>query len=271
MGFGSLMTQFDKSSAQKKAEKQKAQQVTQAPQTPSQTKSVLTGKMVNGHVVDSNGNILDLENGMLGEAKGIVNIYKKYGGKLPDKLDRSDLEAIMLYYSRAGYSELNQYMLHGATPVNESYIKYAWSLMQKACTSQVYNRQKFMLYRGERVNAILEMMGLPVNDVSLDMADMTLQGKSIKFNNKFISTSGKIERAKAFADQDEFASQWGPTLLWKLDASNGIRAIHRTVGAFIDEEEYILPVNTVFQINRCTWDDSDYTPQLVVEAKIVNL
>ena len=221
--------------------------------------------MINGHAVDANGHIIANKGGMLSEAAGIVQIYQKYNGDVTNKLDKNDIKALMNYYCNEGYGEINGYS------TDNQYVEYARRLLQKLATSNVFNRQKFTLYRGERVHHLFDRLGLQYCENTLNKAEKLLKDKQVQYTNKFISVSGKLDRAKAFACEDEFEGQWGHYLIWRLDGSNCIRAYHRTIGNFVDDDEYILPVGTIFRITKVKWVQEYSEWYLYVDAKIINM
>lgn len=291
MGIKGLMNQFNKSSAEKRAEqevKQKPQSTTvnkQATQTKTvvnTNKNNLAGKkFLNGHLINDQGQYID-ENGnlieVLDESKGIVELQRKYNNKVPRKLTNKEIGTIMYYWSRAGYGEINNYSQTHDRQVKRQldqtkpYIGYAVRLLQKATTQQMYNREKFTLYRGEKLHCLLDRIGLEYNDYTINNLGNLLTGKLLDvYYNKFLATTSKINIAKAFADEEEYDSQWGRSLVWVLDASHGIKAMRAEVGgqaAYSGEDEYILPLGGYLKVTGVKYDKTwNY---VYIYAKIVN-
>lgn len=161
----------------------------------------------------------------------------------PVEMNRNSLTEAMNFYCEVGSKIINGYFRTNKELQLNKYISECVRVLMHYSNATIYSAGK-TLYHGRNLDSFLSKYGLQWETMDY------LKGRRITIPGGFISASAVKSKAEAFSDN--LAS--GYPMILKIETPNPFNAIHRTMGSYADEEEYILPPDTIYYVTSVIQD-----------------
>ena len=170
----------------------------------------------------------------------------------PFEMNSKTMAEALAFYSGLGSKIMNGHYKYGGQIQLNRYISECIRVLDYFCNVGVYSGGR-TLYHGRTTDSIIRRFGYGWNDL------WRLVGKRVIISDGFISTASKRNIAECFSDQNDYPA------IWRIKCTHAFNALHRTVGNFSDEDEYILPPNTVVVIRNLKFIDG----RCIIDAELV--
>lgn len=170
----------------------------------------------------------------------------------PFEMNSKTMAEALAFYSGLGSKIMNGHYKYGGQIQLNRYISECIRVLDYFCNVGVYSGGR-TLYHGRTTDSIIRRFGYGWNDL------WRLVGKRVIISDGFISTASKRNIAECFSDQNDYPA------IWRIKCAHAFNALHRTVGNFSDEDEYILPPNTVVVIRNLKFIDG----RCIIDAELV--
>lgn len=170
----------------------------------------------------------------------------------PFEMNSKTMAEALAFYSGLGSKIMNGHYKYGGQIQLNIYISECIRVLDYFCNVGVYSGGR-TLYHGRTTDSIIRRFGYGWNDL------WRLVGKRVIISDGFISTASKRNIAECFSDQNDYPA------IWRIKCTHAFNALHRTVGNFSDEDEYILPPNTVVVIRNLKFIDG----RCIIDAELV--
>ena len=170
----------------------------------------------------------------------------------PFEMNSKTMAEALAFYSGLGSKIMNGHYEYGGQIQLNRYISECIRVLDYFCNVGVYSGGR-TLYHGRTTDSIIRRFGYGWNDL------WRLVGKRVIISDGFISTASKRNIAECFSDQNDYPA------IWRIKCTHAFNALHRTVGNFSDEDEYILPPNTVVVIRNLKFIDG----RCIIDAELV--
>lgn len=170
----------------------------------------------------------------------------------PFEMNSKTMAEALAFYSGLGSKIMNGHYKYGGQIQLNRYISECIRVLDYFCNVGVYSGGR-TLYHGRTTDSIIRRFGYGWNDL------WRLAGKRVIISDGFISTASKRNIAECFSDQNDYPA------IWRIKCTHAFNALHRTVGNFSDEDEYILPPNTVVVIRNLKFIDG----RCIIDAELV--
>lgn len=170
----------------------------------------------------------------------------------PFEMNSKTMAEALAFYSGLGSKIMNGHYKYGGQIQLNRYISECIRVLDYFCNVGVYSGGR-TLYHGRTTDSIIRRFGYGWNDL------WRLAGKRVIISDGFISTASKRNIAECFSDQNDYPA------IWRIKCNHAFNALHRTVGNFSDEDEYILPPNTVVVIRNLKFIDG----RCIIDAELV--